>query len=217
MDYKEKNGAKEFKVFIAQNIIWVMLALVIVGGTFAKDWIQDRWQYNEFTLHELDKDATRDMAITELLYKMNTATKADRAYVFRFHNGGYLADGIPFKKTSCTHEVVKPGVSREINNLKDIPLSTIPECTKLIVDNDDSFTIKVNTLTPGTFRSILESEAIEFTMCHRLLMSDEVWGFVGIDYLRPPPVEVEPGKPPCAAFNTYAHLIELEIIKKAER
>lgn len=217
---KHKHPAKEedkspLKLVVAQNIVWVVIAVILVLGSFAKDYIYQRWQYTEFTLHSLDKDVQRDMAITDILYKTLEKKQADRCYVFRFHNGGLFAGGVPFKKTSCTHEVVKVGVSREINNLQQIPLSTVPEFAEAIVKNPDVFVLRTSELKRGTFRSILEAEAIRVILCHRLMVNDEVWGFVGVDYLRDLDCSDPKLEPGYGELNNAAHLIELELAKGA--
>ena len=190
---------------------WLLAALIIVGGTWAKDWMYHRWQYTEFTIHSLTIDTKRDRIITDILYTVLEKKQADRVYIFRFHNGGVFAGGVPFKKCSNTHEVVHPGVSREINNLQEIPLSTIPEFTEMIVKHADIFSMYTEDLPRGTFRSILEQEAIHTILIHRLMVGDEVWGFVGVDYMKKVPIDDPQLEIGYGELNNAAHLIELEL------
>jgi hypothetical protein len=60
--------------------------------------------------------------LTELMVQ----TKADRAFVVQFHNGTYYINKANQMKMSCTHEIVKEGISREQENLQDVILSRTP-------------------------------------------------------------------------------------------
>ena len=199
---------KSFKLFIAQNVVWLILALVIVGGGFARDWITNKIRFSEFTVHQLTKDSTRDLEINKLLNTVLIKVSADRSYVFRLHNGGQFAGGIPFKKTSCTQEIVELGVSQELNNQQNIPLSSVPELTDMLTRHNCTFLIDVDTLPSGPFKALLKSQAIKKAYIHRIMKNNEIWGFIGVDYLRNETIGFDSN-----IFDTYAHLIELEVTR----
>lgn len=69
------------------------------------------------TLVKQDIGVYRDL--TELLVE----TKSDRAYVMQFHNGSYYVNQGNQMKLSCTHEIVRSGVSREQDNMQNFLVS----------------------------------------------------------------------------------------------
>ena len=54
---------------------------------------------------------------------LRSILKADRAYIYEFHNGDRFLSDKPRYKMSKTHEKVKKGISREIKNEQELDIS----------------------------------------------------------------------------------------------
>lgn len=67
----------------------------------------------------------RDAFVNELLNSLMMKSAADRAYVFRFHNGQNYFDGAHKVRLSCEYEVVDKGIEPQADRLRDIPASIV--------------------------------------------------------------------------------------------
>lgn len=79
--------------------------------------------------HVLPKkwDVQGHREIYRALIELRALTDADRAYVYRFHNGGEFLLSDPVWRVSCTHEIVRDGVTYEATNIQGILVSRIFE------------------------------------------------------------------------------------------
>lgn len=170
------------KIMVSGGIA-TLAALFFLSGTLSYQYLAKRMIDSEWSILKLELNNKSDVLIDYHLHELKHKTNADRVWVFRFHNGGHLVGGIPFRKTSCTHEIVKPGVSRELNNLKDIPLSAIQDAMKFLLDNKNSFEIIIDNLEEGYFRAECESQDINLMIWCRIMSEDKLIGYIGIDFL----------------------------------
>jgi hypothetical protein len=87
----------------------------------------------------LDKrDAVQNSEIYTELVGLRVLTNADRAYVLRFHNGTEFLPSHPAWKLSCTHEIVKNGVTYEAAKLQNVLVSLIPNIINPILTGSSS-------------------------------------------------------------------------------
>jgi len=121
----------------------------------------------------------RDIIINRLLEDLKDATKADRAYLYKYHNGGKSIDGLDYIRCSNTNEVVKPGIKPSINISQGLPVGIFCSWnrhflnhTMLNYNEGDSeyATYCVDRGTKSTF-------ALGIYDLNELLM-----GFIGVDY-----------------------------------
>ena len=118
--------------------IWVPILTAIIGsiGTI----IGIRYRH----ILQLKKDQTKcqiQEAVevdTELLSKLDGLREdvgASRACVYQFHNGGEYYTGRSMQKVSMTYETVKAGISRNISQRQNVPVSACNQTlSKLIKD-----------------------------------------------------------------------------------
>ena len=62
-------------------------------------------------------------AIHETLSELRVQTDSARTQLVQFHNGGDFIDGVSMKKMSLTHESLTRGVSSEMPDKQDIPIT----------------------------------------------------------------------------------------------
>lgn len=143
---------------------------------------------------------------TELI-ELRAFTSADRSYLFRFHNGMEFLPSHPAWKLSCTHEVVKHGVSYESAKLQGTLVSLIPniigavltgttsapgfhipkcpQCpyhVKCLRENKRVVIINVDDMEPSYCRYHLESQNIMTTILCGIAQDGNVYGMVGLDF-----------------------------------
>jgi hypothetical protein len=141
------------------------------------------------------------------LVELRALTEADRTYVFRFHNGMEFLPSRPVWKISCTHEVVKHGVTYESAKLQSILVSLIPnivgpiitgssaaagikvsecpECPfqiRCLKENKRVIIIQVDEMESSYCKFHLEGQNIKTVVLCGIASGGNVFGFVGIDF-----------------------------------
>lgn len=183
---KDSDSLREhLKKYIIQGAIATLAAAMFIAGTYSYQLIARRVADSEWELPVLRVATAKDIRINQLLHDLLHETGSDRAWIFKFHNGGHLVGGVPFRKTSMSHEVVRPGVSRELETMKDIPLSAIPDAIELVVQNEHAFEIETKKIQEGFFKAVTERQATQFMVWKRLMYHGAPIGIIGIDYLVP--------------------------------
>ena len=76
----------------------------------------------------------RDIIVNDLLSDLMFMSGADRAYIFRFHNGQNYFDGSHKLRMSCEYEVVSVGIEPKAQNLQDIPTSLYSKFISQVID-----------------------------------------------------------------------------------
>jgi hypothetical protein len=164
-----------------------------------------------FKGHILDApEVNRNRLIDNKLIELRTILKADRSYVFQFHNGSNFNSNNPIWRLSNTHETVSDGVASEINELQNIIASSIMTLISCFWDNtnlpkgvykvgpdncicenkkscklpEGVYLYTVDELSEGFSKAHLAKQGIHYAMVAPLLKNEQRIGFVGVDYTR---------------------------------
>lgn len=73
--------------------------------------------------------------IDDMLLELLNATKSQRAYYFRFHNGGRSVDNMGFQKMSISNEQTVSWVARVMKDCQNIQRSMLPSVYRTITKN----------------------------------------------------------------------------------
>ena len=120
-----------------------------------------------------------DKIMLEKLYEILYTTCADRAFIFQLHpesNPTYM---------SCTHEVVKTGVSKEIHNLQGLLLS---EWNIFLMKlKDDGFVLIdfVNELSENDIKlqTLLKNKGVKSSYKKTIFNNNkQIIGFIGVEF-----------------------------------
>jgi len=153
------------------------------------------------------REVEQNREIYNGLVELRALTDADRVYVFRFHNGVEFLPSHPAWKISCTHEVVKPGVTYESAKLQGLLVSLIPniigpvltgcssaagitvkECpdcpfrNKCVRENKRVVILQVNDMESSFCKFHLESQNIQTAILCGIARDGNVYGLVGVDF-----------------------------------
>lgn len=114
-----------------------------------------------------------DSHVLQVLENIGSFAKADRAYIFLYHN----------ECMSNTHEWVAEGVSEEKDNLQNIPIEAVPWWNQMMQDDK---IIYLSTLDDLPEEAVVEREALSAQNIKSLLVvplsyESEVIGFMGFD------------------------------------
>lgn len=142
------------------------------------------------------------------LVELRALTDADRAYVIQFHNGHEFLLSNPVWKLTCTHEVVRSGVTYEASNIQNLLVSRVTEIIGPIIAGDFSgdgisinpacsnchyqpkcratrkfcSSVQVPKLSVGFSKFFLENQNIRTIVQCGMSSKHGAFGLVGVDY-----------------------------------
>ena len=163
------SGLKDF-ILLAGEIVGVFAVGLVVGlvGALRKQKTSEKWNPARER-----KFVEKHSTIHELLTELRITTRASRALVFQFHNGGSFVDGGSIKRFSVTHESCEMGVSSVILDSQDVLLTRYTDMIG-IMDSSPSKIIRVGSMPQSPFRSALEINNVEFFSINPLRCSDGI-------------------------------------------
>lgn len=185
------SGKRYIDVILTMFLIIVsaFMYLAFLWGKAQLDFIQKELETHsqELPKNIIVSSTSDNKRINEILYDLLIDTKADRSYIFQFHNGKKGLSGIEFLFMTNTHEQVMPGISSEISTLQSVPISIGTEMLGELVNGDGSKCWEVSKIKDTATRGILERQADKY-LCFELIHDtyDNPIGFVGIDYVNRP-------------------------------
>ena len=125
-----------------------------------------------------------DVLIENALYDLMESTNADRAYVFRFHNGVNYYNGEHKSKMSCDFEVTRAGISSEAQRLQDIPVGLYANWIKDVV-NYKMIHPDINQIQDVRTRLELQRQGINAIGVVPYYRNGKILALIGVDYVRP--------------------------------
>ena len=132
---------------------------------------------------EVKKDINNNVLIQQMLNDLMLRYKADRSYVFRFHNGITFYDGKHKNHQSLTHEVCGRGISSEAMELQNLPTSLFPVFLQEVMLGkmiySDIEEIKENA-TKISFRE----QGIKSVMIAPVFKDGKFVSYIGLDYVK---------------------------------
>lgn len=162
---------------------WLILILFFVFlietfKTEIKHFIDFRLMNKDVVFNRLEGD----VLVQDGLYELMQESNADRAYIFRFHNGVTYYDGTHKSKMSCDFEVVREGISEEAQRLQDLPVGLYANWILNVVNNrmiyDD-----VNKIQDSRVRILLKKQGIKSIAVMPYYRDGKILALIGIDYV----------------------------------
>lgn len=204
-------------------------ALAIIAGIFKEKlmtWAKKKVE-NLFSVKVMTREvAMRTFNVNNQLVELRVLADADRAYIFKFHNGEYFSIKDPVWKVSCSNESVRDGISYEIQNLRNIMVSSIidfilplfsPEtkingftlvdheragCNSLCKVQKDIIYCDVNKMDATASKAILQGQGIDYVLMLPLTHKDQILGFVGLDYCHDNTIDFKKAMPALCEKST---------------
>ncbi len=169
---------------------WYTIIILFVGSVLYSfnheivRLIDMEWSSKDIVLESLDNDITIDVSLEELMVD----TKADRAYIFRFHNGVQYYNGTHKSKMSCDYEVVRKGVNREAERLQDLPTALYSRWIRDVI-NHKMYVLDISSLEDLRVRHSLEEQGIKALAVAPYYRDGKVFALIGVDYIHKTSVE----------------------------
>jgi hypothetical protein len=186
---------KYFKIMHPLRMLWHLLWLTMVLMVFSVSYIITfhfepvvrLWQQSKSLEHfrqELNTSLAVDSQINDELSILLRSSRADRAYVFRYHNGIPAVAGIPFIFHTNTHEVIRPGVNRVISLMQRIPSSINVHQNKEFAERKCIVMMDLDLDVTNTDYWFYQARGSRHMVrCAFYSRQGDLLGFVGLDYL----------------------------------
>ena len=168
----------------------IILSSCIVAGTtilsiFIKELVQGKNNKKQACVVRYTK---KNENVQKAVDFTRSATQADRAYVFEFHNGDSFYSGNHQQKFSCTYESLDAGVSSESMRLQDLRVSTFNAFIKdvLGIHGEKLFRLEdIESINSPLLRNWLDERGIRSCYAFPIeTLNHGVVGIICIDYTK---------------------------------
>jgi hypothetical protein len=132
---------------------------------------------------EVKKDINNNVLIQQMLNDLLLKYKADRAYIFRFHNGIVYFDGKHKNHQSLSFEVCGRGISSEKMELQNLPTSLYPIFLQEVMLNKMIYQ-DVNDIKENATRISLKEQGIKSLIAAPVFKDGYFVSYVGLDYVK---------------------------------
>lgn len=118
-----------------------------------------------------------DESVNHMLALIGEEIQVDRVYIFSYN----FSTGL----MSNTHEWCAPGITSEMENLQQIPMSGVPDWIDTHVKGEMLIVENVGELDQGSpLREILEPQSIKTLITIPMILNEQCLGFVGFDSVK---------------------------------
>ena len=169
--------------FLNQASIKLLIFLLVVGVLYVyKGDIGFIIRHKVFKQDRIINALDNDILIQKTLMKTLKKYKADRAYIFRFHNGVTYYNGTHKNKFSCDYEVVSKGISRQATLLQDIPVTLFPTFIRE-VNNNRMMYDDINDIENLRVQETLAQQGIKGILVVPYKRNGNLFAMIGIDFV----------------------------------
>jgi len=132
---------------------------------------------------EIKHDINNSILIHQLLNDLMLRYKADRGYIFRFHNGIMYYDGTHKNHQSLAYEVCNRGISSEAMQLQNLPTSLFPRFLQEIMLNRMCYT-DINDIKENATRIALHEQGIKSVVACPIFKDGKFTAYIGLDFVK---------------------------------
>jgi hypothetical protein len=182
-------NTKPWMLFV--HLLWLAIVCVILGITYIGAFhttdllnvYQEAHNIKNFSSN-LVLSAKLDKNINDILEDLLASTHANRAYIFRYHNGLAAVSGVPFFFQTNTHEVIIPGTARVIQFEQHIPASINLAISNQFLANKCAIVSQADgDKDSQNYYFYQVRGAKSLIRCPIFMNNGDLFGFVGIDFI----------------------------------
>jgi hypothetical protein len=173
---------EKFGIEVATGIGGALVGLIIYASKMAWNaWLSHKERKITEEKEMIPRLVKRDIGVYRDLTELLVAVGADRAFVMQFHNGTYYVNKGNQMKMSCTHEIVREGISREQEDMQDILLSRFPSTVNDLLSSPYT---SVSTKDQSYFfAQMLKNQGVNRCIMAVIKDGEIVEGFLGVSFL----------------------------------
>lgn len=177
-------------VMLLWHLIWLTIASCVLSSTYilAFHFTSVISLYEE--VHNIKNfqqnlkiSAGKDIQLNDILVKLLETSNANRAYIFRYHNGLAAVSGVPFFFQTNTHEVISPGTSRVLPFEQRIPASiNIAMNNQFMMNRCAAIAHTDEDKDSQNYWYFQNRGAKSMIRCPIFMPNGDLLGFVGLDF-----------------------------------
>lgn len=173
------------------HLLWIIITCCVLSSTYIFAFhfpsliriYEDAHNIRNFNAN-LKLSAKQDQEINKELQDLLGKTKANRAYVFRYHNGLAAVNGVPFFFQTNTHEVIAPGTSRVIQFEQHVPASINISMNNQFMNNQCIVITDIEKDKDNQNYYFFQVRGARSVIrCPIFMNNGDLFGYVGIDFL----------------------------------
>ena len=169
---------------MTDSLIYILTATLTSAGTLGAVWLRHKLTCKNHC-KILEKEMKQNANVYTALEYVLDETKADRAYVFEFHNGEHYFSGRGQQKFSCTYEVVQRGISSEASRSQNYRVSNFHHYINSLIEDEKFMHENINNIEDYSFLKLLEQKGVSSIYNIPLkTLNGKIIGFIGVDYVK---------------------------------
>jgi len=178
------NEIKNILEQLRQTKTLVIIILLIVFILFYyKSLITNVVETKIDNTDEVKEDINNNVLIQQMLNELMLRYKADRAYVFQFHNTIRYYDGSHRNHQSMTFEVCSNGVSSEAHGLQNLAVSLYPVFLQEVMLERMQYK-DVNKIKEESTRIGLRKQGIKSIFISPYFKDGKFVAYIGLDFVK---------------------------------
>ena len=132
---------------------------------------------------EVKKDINNNVLVQQMLNDLVLRYKADRAYIFQFHNSIMYYDGNHRNHQSMSFEVCANGISSEAANLQNLPVSLFPVFLQQILLDRLQYQC-IDNIKETSTKIALKRQGIKSLYIAPYFLDGNFVAYIGLDFVK---------------------------------
>lgn len=132
---------------------------------------------------EVKKDINNNVLVQQMLNDLMLRYKADRAYIFQFHNSIMYYDGNHRNHQSMSFEVCANGISSEAASLQNLPVSLFPVFLQQILLDRLQYQC-VDNIKETSTKIALKKQGIKSLYIAPYFLDGNFVAYIGLDFVK---------------------------------
>ena len=132
---------------------------------------------------EVKKDINNNVLVQQMLNDLMLKYKADRAYIFRFHNSILYYDSHHRNHQSMAFEVCNNGISSEAANLQNLPVSLFPIFLQQILLDRLQYQC-IDNIKETSTKIALKRQGIKSLYIAPFFLDGNFVAYIGLDFVK---------------------------------
>ena len=175
-----KNILEQLRQTKTLVIIILLIAFVLF---YYKPLITDVVEKKIDTKDEVKEDINNNVLIQQMLNELMLRYKADRAYIFQFHNTIKYYDGSHRNHQSMTFEVCSNGISSEAHGLQNLAVSLYPVFLQEVMLERMKYE-NVSKIKEESTRINLKKQGIKSIFISPYFKNGKFVAYIGLDFVK---------------------------------
>ena len=175
-----KNILEQLRKMKLEVIIILLITFILF---YYKALITEVVEKKVSIVDEVKKDINNNVLIQQMLNELMLRYKADRAYIFQFHNTIKYYDGSHRNHQSMTFEVCANGISSEAQSLQNLAVSLFPVFLQEVLLERMQYN-DINDIREQTTRISLRKQGIKSIFIAPYFKDGKFVAYIGLDFVK---------------------------------